>query len=62
MMRMPPPMEVLQEERIAHFNAGYIQWRKLVQKANSSRIKILRALERDVSHEASLDLGEKKQV
>ena len=42
-----------------NFDAKYLGWRKLVQKTNASRIRILRALEKDGCVAASETLGER---
>ena len=47
------------EELTKNFDNDYFNWRKLCQRTNASRIKILRALERDGCVEAAELLGEK---
>ena len=57
--RTPPNEERAMEILTASFKGEYVAWRRLIQKANSTRIKILRALTKDRNQEAAELLGDK---
>ena len=58
-IRTPPGETMAAGETIALFNAQYICWKKMLQRANTMRIKILRAMMQDGSTRAAELLGEK---
>ena len=60
--RTPPTQAPAVDTKTAEFNAAYISWRKLLQRANATRIKTLRSLEKDGSTMAAELLGEKTQI
>ena len=59
MDRTPPRQHSGVEELTRKFDNDYFEWRKLSQRTNASRIRILHALERDGCVEAVEVLGEK---
>ena len=57
--RTPPGQDKALDRMTAQFDTNYFAWRKLCQKTNASRVRILRALEKDGCVGASEMLGEK---
>ena len=60
--RSPPVNRTVDEGMTAAFNNDYVAWRRLLQRANMVRLRILRNLAKDGSGAAVVMLGEKPRV
>ena len=57
--RTPPTNALDSGETVASFDLWYREWKKMLQRANSFRLKVLQALVQDGSTRASELLGER---